>query len=238
MDRKAAGLGLCLCLPFLVSDLALARDAARLEQGTASLRMDREGRIALVLDRAPADGRADLVVLCAPYEVVPGGLPGARVAGSLRLEEGRVSFVSDDATLHVQLAVDPLRRPDPGTASSRRGGEVRVDGSALGVYERDFGVPPEDVETELIEVVAPPRESGGNQPNVDCTDGRPDDDCLSGRLGATQTSQTCGGVAAIFGAGSCSVTCGPGTYACGKCGWGGFAQCTCRQNFTCHPHLP
>ena len=76
------------------------------------------------------------------------------------------------------------------------------------------------------------------QPAVDCSDGRPDRDCLSGRLGADMAAQTCNGVATIFSAGNCSVHCTDGFYACGKCGFGGFAMCTCRQNFTCNPNAP
>jgi hypothetical protein len=76
------------------------------------------------------------------------------------------------------------------------------------------------------------------EPQVDCSDGRPDEDCLSGRLGSDQVNQQCAGIAVMFGAGSCSVHCREGYYACGKCGFGGFAMCTCRENFSCHPHAP
>ena len=76
------------------------------------------------------------------------------------------------------------------------------------------------------------------QPMVDCSDERPDDDCMSGRLGADQVTQTCNGIATLLGAGNCSTHCQVGYYACGKCGIGGFASCTCRQNFTCNPHAP
>jgi hypothetical protein len=76
------------------------------------------------------------------------------------------------------------------------------------------------------------------EPRVDCSDGRPDQDCLSGRQGSDQVSQQCGGISVLFGAGSCSVHCGEGYYACGKCGWGGFAMCTCRSNYTCDPYRP
>ena len=80
--------------------------------------------------------------------------------------------------------------------------------------------------------------SGGVVPMVDCSDGRPDDDCLSGRLGSDQVTQTCNGIATLLGAGTCSTHCHVGYYACGKCGIGGCASCTCRQNFTCNPHAP
>ncbi len=76
------------------------------------------------------------------------------------------------------------------------------------------------------------------QPTVDCSDERPDDDCLSGRIGADMVSQTCNGIATLFGAGNCSTHCNVGYYACGKCGIGGFAKCTCRENFTCNPYAP
>ena len=76
------------------------------------------------------------------------------------------------------------------------------------------------------------------QPSVDCSDGRPDRDCLSGRLGSDQTTQTCNGLATVFGAGNCMVHCRDGYYACGKCGFAGFAMCTCRENFTCNPYTP
>ena len=83
-----------------------------------------------------------------------------------------------------------------------------------------------------------PGDSEDVQPSVDCSDGRPDRDCLSGRLGADRTTQQCGGISIFFGVSSCSVHCGNGYYACGKCGWGGFAMCTCRENFSCHPNRP
>jgi len=76
------------------------------------------------------------------------------------------------------------------------------------------------------------------QPTVDCSDERPDDDCLSGRIGSDQVSQTCNGIGPLFGAGNCSTHCQVGYYACGKCGIGGFAKCTCRENFTCDPYAP
>ena len=78
----------------------------------------------------------------------------------------------------------------------------------------------------------------GTAPMVDCSDRRPDQDCLSGRLGADQVTQACNGIGPIFGQGTCSTHCQPGYYACGKCGLGGFASCTCRENFTCNPHAP
>jgi hypothetical protein len=54
------------------------------------------------------------------------------------------------------------------------------------------------------------------QPMVDCSDRRPDDDCLSGRLGADQVTQACNGIGPLFGAGNCSTHCQVGYYACGK----------------------
>ena len=88
-----------------------------------------------------------------------------------------------------------------------------------------------DLESELESEEA-------NRPAVDCSDGRPDRDCLSGRLGADQTTQTCNGLATVFGAGNCQVHCREDYYACGKCGFAGFAMCTCRENFTCNPYAP
>jgi hypothetical protein len=75
-------------------------------------------------------------------------------------------------------------------------------------------------------------------PRVDCSDERPDDDCLSGRLGADSVTQACNGIGPLFGGGNCSTHCQVGYYACGKCGIGGFAKCTCRENFTCNPNAP
>jgi hypothetical protein len=76
------------------------------------------------------------------------------------------------------------------------------------------------------------------QPMVDCSDERPDDDCLSGRLGSDQATQACNGIGPLFGSGNCSVHCAVGYYACGRCGLGGLAKCTCRENFTCNPYAP
>ena len=91
----------------------------------------------------------------------------------------------------------------------------------------------------VLDLLEPdPSEGREVEPAVDCSDGRPDRDCLSGRLGADQASQTCNGFVTFFGAGNCSVHCGDGYYACGKCGFGGFAMCTCRANFTCNPYAP
>jgi len=87
-------------------------------------------------------------------------------------------------------------------------------------------------ETEIV------LDLGVVQPRVDCSDERPDDDCLSGRMGADQVTQFCNGLGPLFGGGNCSTHCQVGYYACGKCGIGGFAQCTCRENFTCNPNAP
>jgi hypothetical protein len=81
-------------------------------------------------------------------------------------------------------------------------------------------------------------EGAGVQPMVDCSDERPDDDCLSGRIGSDQVTQACNGIGALFGGGNCSTHCQVGYYACGKCGVGGFAKCTCRENFTCNTYAP
>ncbi|HEX5043316.1 MAG TPA: hypothetical protein VFV75_10450 [Candidatus Polarisedimenticolaceae bacterium] len=91
-----------------------------------------------------------------------------------------------------------------------------------------------DSETEIVLELA----DAEVQPMVDCSDQRPDDDCLSGRLGADQVMQACNGIGPLFGAGSCSTHCQVGYYACGRCGFGGFAACTCRENFSCDPYRP
>jgi hypothetical protein len=239
MRSSAVPLGLGALLFACASSHAapsLATSPTRIEAGAAVIRMDARGRLAVLFDRAPADGRADLLVLCAPYEPVPGGWDETLATGELRLDDGRAAFVSSDATLHVELAVDPTRTPVAGSATVRRAGHLRAEGLALAVYEHDLG-PVHAVETETIELVAA-LDPGAVLPAVDCTGGRPDADCLSGRLGSTQATQICGGIASVLGAGQCSVTCGPGFYACGKCGWGGFASCTCRSNFTCDPYRP
>ena len=116
-----------------------------------------------------------------------------------------------------------------GCAALALAAPVRAEQAAVPVGESESFV-------DLLELEG---EDGGEaQPSVDCSDGRPDRDCLSGRLGATQAAQTCNGIAALFSAGNCSVHCSDGFYACGKCGFGGFAMCTCRQDFTCNPYAP
>lgn len=94
-------------------------------------------------------------------------------------------------------------------------------------------------ETEIVLDLGGEAELEGEaQPMVDCSDERPDDDCLSGRLGADQVMQACNGIGPLFGVGNCSTHCQVGYYACGRCGFGGFAACTCRENFTCDPYRP
>ena len=106
---------------------------------------------------------------------------------------------------------------------------VRAEEAAPAVHERE----------PILDLIEQEIEEGGEaQPMVDCSDGRPDRDCRSARWGATQATQTCNVLAAIFSSGNCSVHCSDGFYACGKCGFGGFAMCTCRESFTCNPHAP
>jgi hypothetical protein len=63
-----------------------------------------------------------------------------------------------------------------------------------------------DSKTEIVLDLG--RDDGGAvQPMVDCSDERPDDDCLSGRLGADQVMQARSGIGPLFGAGSCSTHC-------------------------------
>ncbi len=195
-------------------------------EGHALLKTDGLGRLAVVLDLAPADGSADVLFLYDPAVPLPPLVPfEADVTVQLDLEAGTLVVGGPDLSFDVNVVQSPRPAQSNLILAAH---SFRSYGRALRSQFKEWNRGIHDVYTEGYPTVV--TEDELDLETITCFTGMVtrDTDCTSGGPGASSVTKDCPGMLPGTRGESSGVTCNDGYYACGYCSFG-VAYTVCRS---------